>query len=593
MFHVRQTSRYVRHPRRTIESGGSIRSPLSGTKYDMPPDTRFAQGIVMMSQGLSQIGQALSRYGIPLSPTGTRKRIAAKSKNDSDFGVENLCVVFEGLRQFVMKAMEYNLRQIIGTAPLHEPIRPTENLIKVPQPKGERIFETITTMDPMLGTSSKAKKVPASRIGRALTYGGLLAGLGVGAATEAVRRLASNEERPLLLSEANANRIVETLCQVRGAALKIGQILSLQNLKVVPPEIQQLFVRVRDSAHYMPSWQLNQVMSREWGNKWRSRMDSFEDMPFAAASIGQVHRGVFRGREVAIKVQYPGVAKGINADIDNLMMLLKVWDMLPRGMFINNLVEVARRELVWEVDYNREAASGNKFQELLRHDEVFQVPKVIDELTTNSVLVTELVKGALPVDRLANASQPLRNYISENLLRLTLNEIFIYRYMQTDPNWSNFLYQPSTQRVVLLDFGATRSYKKSFIDTYLKVIEAAAERDEVKILNLSEQIGFLTGEESEIMRRAHCDAVLILGEAFTVDEFDFGEGRTEEKVGQLIPIMLKHRLTPPPEEIYSLHRKLSGIFLLCSKLRAKIDCRSMFMDIREQYHKEQQNVLLK
>ncbi|OQR76153.1 hypothetical protein BIW11_00635 [Tropilaelaps mercedesae] len=544
----------------------------------------------MMSQGLSQVGKALILYGIPASIIGTqnyRQSTSSRLNRVDNFGMENLCVVFEGLRQLVMKAIEYKMREAIGTAPLHEPIKPTETLIKASRLNEQKKFESVVTKDPMLSTLSKAKKVPVSRIQRALTYGSLFAGLGVGAATEAIRRLASNEERPLLLNEANANRIVDTLCQMRGAALKVGQILSLQDLKVIPEEIKQLFVRVRDSAHYMPSWQLNRVLVREWGDAWRSRVDSFDDMPFAAASIGQVHRGTICDKDVAIKVQYPGVAKGINSDIDNLMMLLRVWDLLPKGMFIDNLIEVARRELAWEVDYNREAAAAKKFKELLKDEEVFFVPDVVDELTTSSVLVTELVKKAIPVDRLVNGSQPLRNYIAKNLLRLTLIEIFIYRFVQTDPNWSNFLYQPETQRIALLDFGASRSYKNSFINAYIKVIEAAAERNEAKILDLSQKIGFLTGGESEIMRRAHCDAVLLLGEAFTVEEFDFSQRHTEEKVAQLVPIMLKYRLTPPPEEIYSLHRKLSGIFLLCSKLRAKINCRSLFLDVREQYYQKQ------
>lgn len=554
-------------------------------------DTQFAQDRTSPNPDQSSTS---SHELPPQKKAGSYSSV--KSSFTDDLRVENICVVVEGLRQLIAKTIEYNVRHAIGTAALREPLKPTEKFVKVSPAEtiAPPSFESISTKDPSLTSESRPKKVPASRFGRALTYGSMFAGVGVGAAMEAMRRIASNQKsHSLLLNEANANRIVDTLCQVRGAALKIGQILSLQDLKLVPEEIQRLFIRVRDSAHYMPGWQLNRVMSREWGNEWRSRLDSFDDKPFAAASIGQVHRGVFEGREVAIKVQYPGVAGGINADIDNLMMLLKVWDLLPKGMFIHNLVEVARRELAWEVDYNREAAAGRKFQELLKDEPVFHVPEVIDKLTTNSVLVTELIKDVVPVDRLNNASQSLRNYVCENLLRLTLNEIFIYRYMQTDPNWSNFLYQPPTQRIILLDFGSSRPYEADFIDTYLKVIEAAASRDEEQIISLSRELGFLTGQENEVMLRAHCDAVLTLGVPFTVDEFDFSQRQIEEKVGQLVPIMLKHRLTPPPEAIYSLHRKLSGIFLLCAKLGAKIDCRSLFMDVRDEYLLERQRRTIK
>lgn len=122
-------------------------------------------------------------------------------------------------------------------------------------------------------------------------------------------------------------------------------------------------------------------MEAELGPRWRECFQEFEEKPFAAASIGQVHRGVMKdGQEVAIKVQYPGVAKGIESDIDNLGGIMKMWNIFPRGMFLDNLMSVAKRELAWEVNYVREAECTKKFRDLLEPYSDYYVPMVVGKL---------------------------------------------------------------------------------------------------------------------------------------------------------------------------------------------------------------------
>lgn len=119
-------------------------------------------------------------------------------------------------------------------------------------------------------------------------------------------------------------------------------------------------------------------MANELGFGWRNNFEVFENTPFAAASIGQVHQATLKdGREVAIKIQYPGVARGIDSDIDNLGGIMKMWNIFPKGMFLENLMTVAKRELAWEVNYIREAAYTKKFKELLRPYDYYYVPDVI------------------------------------------------------------------------------------------------------------------------------------------------------------------------------------------------------------------------
>uniref|UniRef100_A0A1B6KC95 ABC1 atypical kinase-like domain-containing protein n=1 Tax=Graphocephala atropunctata TaxID=36148 RepID=A0A1B6KC95_9HEMI len=444
-----------------------------------------------------------------------------------------------------------------------------------------------------LSETAKQRSVPSSRLGRMISFGSLAAGLGIGTVAEVTRRSLGLAETPTVgttldsafLSPANAERIVDTLCKVRGAALKIGQILSIQDNNVISPQLQKAFERVRQSADFMPSWQVEKVMVQEFGEDWRSRVASFEMKPFAAASIGQVHSAtLLDGTEVAMKIQYPGVAKGIESDIDNLVGILKVWNIFPEGMFIDNVVEVAKRELNWEVDYVREAECTKIFQSLLKDYPDYYIPRIIDDLCSPQILTTELIEG-VPVDKCQHLDEPTRKHICQLVMQLCLRELFQFRYMQTDPNWSNFFYNVETRQLVLLDFGASRAYDKFFMDQYIQVIKAAADGNKDKVLEISRQMGFLTGYESKIMEEAHSNAVLILGEVFLQEkgEFDFGAQDTTKRIQQLVPTIITHRLCPPPEEIYSLHRKLSGVFLLCSKLKVKMNCRDMFLEVYENY----------
>ncbi|XP_035231498.1 atypical kinase COQ8A, mitochondrial-like [Stegodyphus dumicola] len=261
-------------------------------------------------------------------------------------------------------------------------------------------------------------------------------------------------------------------------------------------------------------------------------------------------------------------------------------------MYLENVLAVAERELRREVDYINEAQSGKTFKKLLESYEEFLVPEVYEDLCTTNVLTTELVYGT-PVDKLQNADQALRNKVCENLLNLCLREIFLFRFMQTDPNWSNFLYNFDTNQIVLLDFGACNEYTPEFVDIYMSIIKGAADQDRESVLHFSRDLGFLTGYETKIMEEAHVDAVMILGEAFACKkEFDFSQQNMTQRIHHLVPIMLKHRVTPPPEETYSLHRKMSGIFLLCTKLGSKINCSKLFDDVYATYTERKLSVNL-
>ncbi|XP_018418087.1 PREDICTED: aarF domain-containing protein kinase 4 [Nanorana parkeri] len=445
-----------------------------------------------------------------------------------------------------------------------------------------------------LSERARERKVPASRLSRMANFGGLAVSLGIGALTEVAKQSMKGEKKTgvssavletnAFMTEGNAEKIVDTLCKVRGAALKIGQMLSIQDNSFISPQLQKIFERVRQSADYMPAWQMTKVLEEQLGPGWRDRLAYFEERPFAAASIGQVHLArLLDGREVAMKIQYPGIAQSIKSDVDNLLSVLKMSLVLPDGLFPENSVQVLQKELSWECDYLREAECGKKFRKLLGDDPFFRVPQVIDDLTTKRLLTVELVSG-VPLDQCAEMDQETRNEISYNILRLCLLEVFQFRFMQTDPNWSNFFYDADINKVMLLDFGASREFGENFTDDYIEVVKAAAEGDRARVLHKSRDLKFLTGYESKVFEEAHVDTVMILGEAFASEEpFNFGTQNTTKRIYDLIPVMLKHRLTPPPEETYSLHRKMAGSFLICAKLNAIIPCKELFDGVYREY----------
>ena len=403
------------------------------------------------------------------------------------------------------------------------------------------------------------RSVPASRVSRVASFASLGAGLAFGTVAEASRRAVgirsgansgASTDGSLVLTEANASRIVATLCRVRGAALKLGQILSIQDGAVIGPELQAIFDRVRESADFMPRWQLEQVMKGDLGPNWKDNFGSFSMKPFAAASIGQVHRAILRdGTEVAVKVQYPGVAKSIDSDIRNLMTLMKVLAFLPEGLFVDKIASHMAVELAQECDYKREAMCGQRMKELLAPDQVFHVPTVYHDLTSENVLTTEYIRG-LTIDQSTSLPQNTRNLIASAVLRLCFTELFIHRYMQTDPNWANFLFNPNTQQLGLLDFGATREYRPGFVNTYFKIIDGAAKKDRQAVLEYSREVGFLTGFESKAMNEAHVESVMLLARPFHENKnFNFGKQTITSEIQALSGVMLRERLCPPPPEV--------------------------------------------
>jgi predicted unusual protein kinase regulating ubiquinone biosynthesis (AarF/ABC1/UbiB family) len=430
-------------------------------------------------------------------------------------------------------------------------------------------------------SGDKGRAVPSGRLSRLGVFGRLAGGVAGGVVAEGARRLASGE-RPklgdLLLTPANATRVADQLSHLRGAAMKLGQMISMDAGDMLPPELATILARLRSNAHHMPPQQLDKVLVAEWGRDWRRRFAQFQAHPVAAASIGQVHRARLPdGRVLAIKVQYPGVKQSIDADIDNVATLLRVSGVLPAGLDIAPLLVEAKRQLHEEADYLREGAMLTRYATLLEGAPEFVVPSLHADLTTPNVLAMTFVEG-VAVESLEDAAQEIRDKVMHSLIALALRELLDWGLMQTDPNFANYRWQAETGRVVLLDFGATRAVPAATAEGYRRLLFAGLEGDRDAVREAAVAAGFL-GAPAVLRHRALVDRMIdvILGELNRPGPFDFGDRAFVAVLREQGLEMARDRDSwhIPPVDTLFVQRKISGTALLAARLKARVDVRAM------------------
>lgn len=421
------------------------------------------------------------------------------------------------------------------------------------------------------------KAIPTSRVGRFARVARMASGVAGGMLAEGTRQLRAGKRpkaRDMLLTPANARRVADQLATMRGAAMKVGQILSMDTGDFLPRELADILARLRADARYMPPGQLHAVMSEAYGEDWEAVFYGFEHRPLAAASIGQVHKAISPdGREIVLKVQYPGVATSINSDVDNIASLLKLSGLLPAELNIQPLLDDAKAQLHDEADYNKEAEFLAAFGDLLAGDERFLLPEVLPELTRKTVLAMTYVSGR-PIETIAELPQEERDRVMTALVELMFRELFELRMVQTDPNFANYQYNAASGQVVLLDFGATRRFKASFVNNYRSLAKAAIAGNDQRLLGAAERIGYAVGDEESDYRTLVLELFLLALEPLMVDEnYDFARSDMARRMSELGEEITRHKdfwQAPPTDAVY-FHRKLGGMFLLASRLRARVN----------------------
>ncbi|RIK92434.1 MAG: ubiquinol-cytochrome C reductase [Proteobacteria bacterium] len=383
-----------------------------------------------------------------------------------------------------------------------------------------------------------------------------------------------------LFNPEAAKRLAQRLARLRGAAMKLGQLLSLESADLLPPEFAEALAVLRASADVMPPGQVRGVLGREYGKGWEARFLDFDWEPIAAASIGQVHAATAQdGRALALKIQYPGVARSIDSDVDNVASLLRMAKLLPVEVDLSGILAEAKRQLKQEADYLQEAEHLRRYAALLEGESALFVPAVHVDLTTRRVLAMDRVLGE-PIESLAapDTEQRRRDAVGHALERLVFRELFEFHFMQTDPNFANYLVEPATDRIALLDLGSARVFDPAFCERYARIVRAAIAGDRAEIRAAAVAIGYLPAGEREDRARGVEELVLTVCEPFRHrGAYDFGRSRIPVRVRDLgFDLAFKKGfLRPPPPETVFLHRKLVGSFMLCARIRARVDVRAL------------------
>ena len=416
-----------------------------------------------------------------------------------------------------------------------------------------------------------------------MRLGGMATGVAGNMLVAGAQQLAQGK-RPkisdLLLTPANALKITQQLSQMRGAAMKVGQLISMDAGDLLPPEIAAVLARLRSEADAMPERQLRAVLTANWGAQWQQRFASFSFTPIAAASIGQVHRATtLDGRDLAIKIQYPGVRKSISSDVNNVASLLRLSGLLPKTLDIAPLLLQAKRQLREEADYEAEGAHLQRFAQLLANAPEFVVPTLHPDFTTKNVLAMSFVAG-VPVESLANAPQAERDRLLSLMVELLFRELFEFGWMQTDPNFANYRYDPQSQQLILLDFGATRSVAPAFGQAYQQLMCATMAGDREAMAKAGVAIGYFDDKAQAKHQMAVLDLFEMALEPLRFDgDFDFGSTDMAPRLreaGMALGLDRDFWHIPPIDALF-LHRKLGGLFLLAARLKARVNVRQLAM----------------
>ena len=345
-------------------------------------------------------------------------------------------------------------------------------------------------------------KIPTSRVGRTAKIGGLAAGQAIRqAGTRAANVARSKEQRDAALERRHieaAEQIVAALGTMKGAAMKVGQVMSFLDVGLVPEEYREEFQRklgeLRDAAPTVGFKDMRRVIEDELGERLQDVFGDFDQEPIAAASIGQVYRAqLLDGREVAVKVQYPGVAAAVRADMQNLGLILRLAKRIAPGMDPKAIGDEIRERIHEELDYELEAQNQRTLARIFRGHPFIRVPEVITSLSRERVMVSEFVEG-IGFEELKRHPQEERDRVGEIMFRFYFSCLYRHHQFSGDPHPGNSMLLEDG-RVAFLDFGLFKRMPQGTVELEIEVARAVIEGDTETIMRIGAETGFFPEPE--------------------------------------------------------------------------------------------------
>jgi predicted unusual protein kinase regulating ubiquinone biosynthesis (AarF/ABC1/UbiB family) len=424
-------------------------------------------------------------------------------------------------------------------------------------------------------------KIPKGRIRRSARLGsalGLQATRYAGTRTANVARSNQRaEERLEARHLETALKLASTLGEMKGAAMKLGQLASFVDTEFLPEEYREIYqdqlAKLRDSAEPMAWGKVEKVLVDEYDPE---RLDElFEDIEteaFAAASIGQVHRATLpNGRRVAIKVQYPGVAEALEADLRNMGTIVRLAKAIAPGLDPKAIAEELRERVLEELDYEYEAQNQRDFARAYRGHPFIYVPPVISRLSRRRALVTEYVEG-LGFEAVKELPKPERDRFGEIVFRFCFGSIYHLQHFNADAHPGNYILM-ADGRVAFLDFGMTKKLDPEQIELEQRAVDAAARRDPEALRQALHDLGFVKNPSKFDAERL-LDHVMVVGGWYMEDrEYEVSPRRVMKVIESTSDprseyFDLLRRESVPAEELMG-RRMETGVLAVLAQLRAK------------------------
>jgi predicted unusual protein kinase regulating ubiquinone biosynthesis (AarF/ABC1/UbiB family) len=345
-------------------------------------------------------------------------------------------------------------------------------------------------------------KIPTSRVGRTAKIGGLAAGQAIRqAGTRAANVARTKDGRQAALERRHieaAEQIVTALGTMKGAAMKVGQVMSFLDVGVVPEEYREEFqhklAALRDAAPTVTFKQMRTVIEDELGEPLKEIFDEFDQEPIAAASIGQVYRArLIDGRDVAVKVQYPGVAAAVRSDMQNLGLILRLAKRIAPGMDPKAIGQEIRSRIQEELDYELEAQNQRTLARIFRGHPFIVIPEVVTSLSRERVMVSEFVSGA-GFEDLKHYPQDERDRLGEILFRFYFGCLYRHGQFSGDPHPGNSMLLDDG-RMAFFDFGLFKRMPAGAVELEIEVARAVIEGDTETIMRLGTETGFFPAPE--------------------------------------------------------------------------------------------------